>query len=57
MAFNDPLSIGPIIKCKPAATLDTLVGYAELLRDIKTRIKTARVRAAIAVNGELVLLY
>jgi len=32
-------------------------GYAELLEDLKSRIRTARVKAVLAVNRELVLLY
>jgi predicted nuclease of restriction endonuclease-like (RecB) superfamily len=32
-------------------------GYEEFLRDVKQRIRTAQVRAALAVNRELVLLY
>jgi len=32
-------------------------GYDELLQDIKNRVKTSRIRAALAVNRELVLLY
>jgi predicted nuclease of restriction endonuclease-like (RecB) superfamily len=32
-------------------------GYPELLQDLKTRIRAAQVRAALAVNRELVLLY
>jgi predicted nuclease of restriction endonuclease-like (RecB) superfamily len=32
-------------------------GYASFLDDVKTRIRTAQVRAALAVNAELVLLY
>ncbi len=32
-------------------------GYAELLAELKTRIRTARIRAGVAVNRELVLLY
>jgi predicted nuclease of restriction endonuclease-like (RecB) superfamily len=32
-------------------------GYVELLRDLKQRIRTAQVKAALAVNRELVLLY
>jgi predicted nuclease of restriction endonuclease-like (RecB) superfamily len=32
-------------------------GYAALLRDLKERIQQAQVRAALAVNRELVLLY
>lgn len=31
--------------------------YAQLLESIKERIKTAQVRAALAVNSELVMLY
>lgn len=31
--------------------------YQELLKDLKQRIRTARVRAALMVNRELVLLY
>jgi predicted nuclease of restriction endonuclease-like (RecB) superfamily len=38
-------------------TLGPLAGYDVLLADLKTRIRTARVRAALAVNRELVLLY
>ena len=33
------------------------LGYAAFLSEIKSRILTARVRAALAVNHELVLLY
>lgn len=32
-------------------------GYGELLENLKARIRTARVQAALAVNRELVLLY
>ena len=38
-------------------TSEAVSGYQDLLQDIKTRIRTARVRAALAVNHELVLLY
>jgi hypothetical protein len=31
--------------------------YQELLARLKTRIRTAQVRAAVAVNKELVVLY
>ena len=34
-----------------------LFGYAELLSDIKDRVRSARLRAALQVNGELILLY
>lgn len=37
-------------------TLDT-TGYNHFLHDLKTRIRAARTRAAMAVNHELVLLY
>ena len=33
------------------------VGYEDFLRDLKVRIRTAQVKAALAVNRELVLLY
>lgn len=33
------------------------VGYAELLDSLKTQIRTAQVRAALAANRELVLMY
>jgi hypothetical protein len=32
-------------------------GYEPFLKDLKERIRTAQVRAALAVNRELVLLY
>jgi predicted nuclease of restriction endonuclease-like (RecB) superfamily len=39
------------------ASTDVLAGYDEFLRDLKTRIGQAQVRAALAVNRELVSLY
>jgi predicted nuclease of restriction endonuclease-like (RecB) superfamily len=44
---------------KPKSPLPDAVpaGYAEFLRDIKARVQTAQIRAALAVNKELVLLY
>lgn len=33
------------------------IGYDDLLRDLKQRIRTAQTRAVLAVNRELVLLY
>jgi len=48
------------MKRQPADELTALhlpAGYDELLRDLKQRIQTARVRAALAVNRELVMLY
>ena len=32
-------------------------GYAALLKEIKERVRTAQVRASLAVNRELILLY
>ena len=37
--------------------LQTPLGYTKLLRELKERIRIAQVRAALAVNRELVLLY
>ena len=37
--------------------LATPEGYEPFLKDLKDRIRTAQVRAALAVNRELVLLY
>jgi predicted nuclease of restriction endonuclease-like (RecB) superfamily len=34
-----------------------LTGYDDFLRDLKERVRAAQVRAALAVNSELVLLY
>lgn len=41
----------------PASLAPTPDGYADWLRDLKTRIHGAQQRAALAVNRELVLLY
>lgn len=38
-------------------TITDLTGYNHFLHELKTRIRTARTRAALAVNRELVLLY
>jgi len=37
--------------------ITTFKGYEEFLRDLKARIRQAQLRAALAVNSELVLLY
>ena len=37
--------------------LQPVAGYDEFLRGLKDRIRTAQVKAALAVNRELVLLY
>jgi len=33
------------------------LGYMEVLKDIKERVRTARVRASLSVNRELIILY
>jgi predicted nuclease of restriction endonuclease-like (RecB) superfamily len=38
-------------------SIQTLKGYDDFLRDLKSRIRTAQTHAALAVNRELVLLY
>jgi len=37
--------------------IEAITGYADFLRDVKTRIQTARIKAVLAVNRELILLY
>jgi predicted nuclease of restriction endonuclease-like (RecB) superfamily len=37
--------------------LQSAPGYAALLKNIEERVRTAQVRAALAVNRELILLY
>ena len=53
-----PIMPSPSIVQQPAAQLVELpAGYPELLSDLKERVRVARLRAAVAVNRELVLLY
>ncbi|GGY01333.1 DUF1016 family protein [Massilia dura] len=42
---------------RPTSLSPVPAGYADWLAELKTRIQTARQRAALAVNRELVLLY
>ena len=35
----------------------SILNYADLLNDIKTRIRTAQVKATFAANAELISLY
>lgn len=42
---------------KPATRLAVPKRYEALLRDLKERIRASQIRAALAVNRELVLLY
>lgn len=46
---------GPVVLKQPVSELPA--GYGELLSDLKTRIAAARVKAALAVNRELIDLY
>jgi len=49
--------VSPPIKRKAAKNLETPAGYDVFLQDIKVRVRTGRIRAALAVNKELILLY
>ncbi len=40
-----------------ASPADSLAGYDDSLRDLRARVRSAQVRAALAVNRELVGLY
>jgi len=45
-------------KAEPVKLVETLpAGYAALLENIKTRVSTAQVKAALSVNRELIQLY
>src|ERR1700742_4046386 len=46
-----------MLRFMPQHILQLPSGYHELLQDLKGRIRSAQVRAAFAVNRELVLLY
>jgi len=49
--------VGEIVQEPLAQNVEIPAGYAKLLNDLKSRIRTARVKANISVNRELVLLY
>ena len=57
MASKNKTPTNDLTKTEPISLLETPTGYDDLLRDIKARVKTAQVRAALAVNRELVMLY
>lgn len=42
---------------RPISAGDTPAGYGKLLEDLKARIRTAQVKAALSVNRELTALY
>lgn len=46
-----------IVRQPVAQSVKSLAGYAELLEDLKARIGSAQVRAGLAVNREMILLY
>lgn len=46
-----------IVKQPLAQFIKTPAGYAKLLEDLKIRIRSAQIRAGLAANRELVLLY
>ncbi|MBU1049736.1 DUF1016 family protein [Candidatus Bipolaricaulota bacterium] len=46
-----------IVQRPPAQSIEIPAGYAQLLNDLKSRIRTARVRASLAVNRELIALH
>jgi hypothetical protein len=46
-----------VAKTDIARQAEAFIGYEEFLRDVKARVRAAQVRAALAVNRELVLLY
>src|SRR5262245_7190287 len=56
MAKKRPAKPKPARRTRSATDL-LPEGYDELLRQIKERIRSAQLRAALAVNRELVLLY
>ena len=47
----------PVPKSVAPATGDLPIGYAPLLADLKARVRAAQLKAAVAVNRELMLLY
>jgi len=53
---SQPLRTGETIT-SPRNAGEVAVGYGELLEDLKTRIRTAQVKASLAVNRELIALY
>src|SRR5262245_3257554 len=55
MVRKKQTSRAPARKAPPADVLPK--GYAELLTDLKARIRAAQVQAAFAVNRELITLY
>jgi predicted nuclease of restriction endonuclease-like (RecB) superfamily len=47
----------PEIQPEPSDDSDAAGAYSDFLREVKERVRSAQVRAALAVNSELVLLY
>ncbi len=58
MAAKKPSkAVRSAIVCRSAGELSVPASYGELLADLKARIRIAQVKAALAVNRELILLY
>ena len=51
---DDPTPQGELV---PHAGTGFPPGYAELLEDLKGRVRTAQLKAAVAVNREMIQLY
>ncbi|MEK7833937.1 MAG: DUF1016 N-terminal domain-containing protein, partial [Acidobacteriota bacterium] len=47
----------PAKKVEAKTSTDLLAGYEEFLSDLKQRIRSTQIKAAIAVNSELIALY
>src|SRR5271165_5998017 len=47
----------PTTELVPASASALPQGYAELLEDLKGRVRTAQLKAAVAVNREMIQLY
>lgn len=56
-SFWETTSSKVATNCMANNQFPTVEGYDRFLRDLKERIRSAQVRAALAVNRELVLLY
>src|SRR3954452_12537431 len=52
--MDDPATRGELV---PQSGLDVPRGDAELLEDLKGRVRTAQLKAALSVNREMIRLY
>src|SRR5438876_7803820 len=51
---DEPAPTGELV---PLSGTGLPPGYAELLEDLKSRVRTAQLKAAVAVNREMIQLY